>query len=92
MKAAVARKYLVRGRVQGVGYRNFAQRQAMRLGLAGWVRNLDDGGVEAHAQGRPEALAEFAGALHRGPQFSDVRGVEEMEAAMLQYEGFRIKA
>jgi acylphosphatase len=87
-----ARHYLVRGRVQGVGYRYFAQREAVRLGLEGWVRNRDDGCVEVHAQGPLSALAEFAGALHRGPRFAEVRGVEEIEAAMLQYEGFRINA
>ena len=86
-----ARQYLIRGRVQGVGYRYFAQREAARLGIAGWVRNLDDGCVEVHAQGSTAALAEFAGALHRGPRFAGVRGVEEVEASMLQYDGFRIK-
>jgi acylphosphatase len=88
--AAVARRYVVRGRVQGVGFRYFAQQEAVRLGLSGWVRNLDDGSVETHAQGPAAAMQEFAGALHRGPPFSDVRGVEEIEASMLQYEGFRI--
>ena len=87
---ATARRYLVRGRVQGVGFRYFVQREAIRLGLAGWVRNLDDGRVEVHAQGAPAALGDLSGALHRGPRFSDVRGVEEKEASMLQYEGFRI--
>lgn len=87
---AVAKRFRVRGRVQGVGFRNFVQREAVRLGLDGWVRNLDNGDVEAHAQGKPAAIAEFAGALHRGPRFSEVRGVEEIEAAMLHYEGFRI--
>ena len=85
-----ARLYVVRGRVQGVGFRYFVQREAVRLDLAGWVRNLDNGCVEVHAQGPAPALAEFAGALWRGPRFADVRGVGESEAAMLQYEGFRI--
>ena len=85
-----ARRYLVRGRVQGVGFRYFVQREAVRLGLTGWVRNLDDGSVETHAQGSAAALDDFAGALHSGPRFSDVRSVEEIEASMLQYEGFRI--
>jgi acylphosphatase len=82
----------VRGRVQGVGFRYFVQREAARLGLSGWVRNLDDGNVETHAQGPPAALDDFAAALHRGPRGASVRGVEESEASMLQYEGFRIKA
>ena len=85
-----ARRYVVRGRVQGVGFRYFVQREAGRLELAGWVRNLDDGCVEVHAQGPVARLDELAAALHRGPRFSEVRGVEEIEASMLQYEGFRI--
>ena len=85
-----ARRYVVRGRVQGVGFRYFVQREAVRLELTGWVRNLDDGRVEVHAQGPAAALDELAAALHRGPRFSDVRGVEELEASMLQYDGFRI--
>ena len=88
--AAAARRYLVRGRVQGVGFRYFVQREAVRLGLAGWVRNLDDGRVEVHAQGSPASLDGLSGALWRGPRFSGVRGVDEKEASMLHYEGFRI--
>jgi acylphosphatase len=87
-----ARRYLVRGHVQGVGFRYFVQREAVRLGVTGWVRNLDSGHVEAHAQGSPAALDEFAGALWRGPRFADVRGVEVSEAAMLKYEGFHISS
>jgi acylphosphatase len=87
---SIARRYLVNGNVQGVGFRYFVQREAARLGLTGWVRNLDDGRVEAHAQGSAAALDEFAGALHRGPRFSDVRGVEVIEASMLKYQGFHI--
>ena len=87
----LARRYLVRGRVQGVGFRDFVQRAAVELGVTGWVRNLDDGRVEAVAAGTAAQLAEFAGRLHRGPRFSDVRGVEESEHALLQSEGFSIK-
>lgn len=89
-QAIGARQYRVRGRVQGVGFRNFVQREAVRLGLDGWVRNLDSGDVELHAQGPAAALDDLAGALHRGPRFADVRGVEESEAAVLKYQGFRI--
>ena len=86
----VARRFRVRGRVQGVGFRYFVQCEAVRLKLDGWVRNLDSGEVELHAQGQPAALDELAGALHRGPRFADVRGVEPVEAAVLKYQGFRI--
>lgn len=92
MSMPVAKRFRVRGRVQGVGFRNFVQREAARLGLDGWVRNLDNGDVEVHAQGKPGLVDELAGALHRGPRFSEVRSVEETEASMLHYEGFRITA
>ena len=87
-----ARRWLVRGRVQGVGYRYFAQRAAEGLGLSGYVRNLDDGRVEVYASGPAEALQELAGLLYKGPRWADVRGVDEEEAAVLQRGGFRIEA
>lgn len=87
----LCRRYLIRGRVQGVGYRAFAQREAVRLGLRGWVRNLDDGSVEALAAGAAARLDEFAGALHRGPRWADVRGVEcHEEPAASAPPGFSI--
>lgn len=86
-----ARRYLVRGRVQGVGFRDFAQRAAAETGVTGFVRNLDDGRVEAVAVGTPGQLAEFAGRLRRGPRWGEVRGVEEHEHALLQSDGFSIK-
>jgi acylphosphatase len=72
-----AKRYFIRGRVQGVGFRYFAQRAAAELGLSGYTRNLDDGRVEVYAVGTPEQLADLAGRLWTGPRFSDVRGVEE---------------
>jgi acylphosphatase len=83
--------WFVRGRVQGVGYRNFAQRAASELGLKGYARNLDDGRVEVYAIGPVALLEEFAGRLHRGPLWGDVRGVEEREAAILEHASFRIE-
>jgi acylphosphatase len=89
--SAAARRYLVSGRVQGVGYRDYAQRVATSLGLTGFVRNLDDGRVEVYAAGRPEQLADLASALHKGPRLSEVRGVEEREADMRNYSDFQIE-
>ena len=85
-----ARRWLVRGRVQGVGYRYFAQRAAVKLGLTGYTRNLDDGRVEVYAVGAADKLSQLAGILYRGPRWSDVRGVEEQEAAVQEYGSFRI--
>jgi len=86
----VARRWYVRGRVQGVGYRNFAQRAAVELGLTGYTRNLDDGRVEVYAVGPAPQLSVFAGLLYRGPRWADVRGIEEQEAAITSYDSFRI--
>jgi acylphosphatase len=91
-KGSSARQWIVRGRVQGVGFRYFAQRAAAELGLTGYARNLDDGRVEVYAAGPEEKLSQLGGLLHCGPRWADVRGVEEQEAAVHQYGGFRIEA
>ena len=70
------RRYLVEGEVQGVGFRYFAVRRALRIGVSGWVRNLPDGRVEALAEGTSTALAEFEAALRRGPDMALVTNVQ----------------
>ncbi|HEX3744384.1 MAG TPA: acylphosphatase [Bryobacteraceae bacterium] len=85
-----ARRWYIRGRVQGVGYRAFAQRSARALGLTGYARNLDDGRVEVYAAGPVGKLEELAPLLHRGPRWADVRGVNEQEAAVESAADFRI--
>jgi acylphosphatase len=86
-----AKRWVVRGRVQGVGYRYFAQHAAESLGLSGYVRNLDDGSVEVYAAGPETKLNALAGMLHRGPRWADVRGVDEQEAAVQEYGSFHIE-
>jgi acylphosphatase len=73
--------YLVKGRVQGVGFRWFVQREAAELGLRGWVRNTDDGHVEIIAAGEPNVLAELTAELHKGSRGSRVDAVVEHELA-----------
>jgi acylphosphatase len=90
-QANSARRWFVRGRVQGVGYRYFAQKAVLALGLSGYVRNLDDGRVEVYAAGVAEKLAELGGLLYRGPRWADVRGVDEQEAEPRSYSGFQIQ-
>jgi len=85
-----ARRWLVRGNVQGVGYRYFAQENASLLGLTGYARNLDDGRVEVYAVGAPEQLSDMAGRLRQGPRWADVRGVEETEVAIRRYSSFEV--
>jgi acylphosphatase len=91
-KVTSARRWIVRGRVQGVGFRYFAQREAAKLELTGYARNLDDGCVEVYAAGPEDKLSQLAGLMHRGPRWADVRGVEEQPAAVHRYGGFRIEA
>jgi acylphosphatase len=75
-----ARRFIVRGRVQGVGFRWFVEREAHLLGIAGWVRNNSDSTVEVLAQGSHEQLVGLRGRLHQGPRASRVDAVEEFEA------------
>ena len=74
----IARKFVIRGLVQGVGYRYFAQRSAARHQVRGYVRNLEDGRVEAFAQGAERAVEDFKHDLLAGPTYSSVEDVEEI--------------
>jgi len=74
----IARKFFIRGLVQGVGYRYFAQRSAARHQVRGYVRNLDDGRVEAFAQGGERAVEAFKHDLIAGPTHSSVVDIEEI--------------
>ena len=77
-----AKRFFVSGLVQGVGFRYFAQDAAERLHLAGYVRNLRDGRVEAYAIGTEEHLHRFLAALKKGPRGAMVHGVLEESAAL----------
>jgi acylphosphatase len=85
-----SRLYIIHGRVQGVGYRDFVQREARRLKITGYARNLDDGSVFVCAVGSPGTLKDFESALHHGPRWADVRGVSVEEAAVQVFQDFRI--
>jgi acylphosphatase len=77
------RHFLVKGRVQGVGFRWYVHGQAAEIGLRGWVKNTEDGCVEAVAAGAAEQLAELREAIRRGSRGSRVDAVleHELEAA-----------
>jgi len=75
-KKVMVQHFLVKGRVQGVGFRWFVQSEAARIGLRGWVRNTDDGDVEVMAAGSPAQIEELVLALHRGTRGSRVDRVE----------------
>lgn len=77
----IARRYVVTGRVQGVGFRLFAEAAAAREGVHGWVRNRPDGAVEAWIEGNAESVQRIEAALHRGPPGARVDRVEVEDAA-----------
>ena len=88
----VARKFLIKGDVQGVGYRFFAQRAAARHQVVGYVRNLADGSVEAFAEGPAGSVEAFKHDLVTGPQWSVVDQVEEIVLEPTgTYSAFRIE-
>ncbi len=87
----MARRYLISGRVQGVGFRNFAERAALATGVSGWARNLDDGRVEVHANGTQRQIDDFESRLREGPRFADIRGFEMVEAGVENSSGFFIR-
>jgi acylphosphatase len=91
MGAQVARRFVVSGMVQGVGFRAFAERSARQIGVTGWARNQDDGGVEVQANGTVEQLDDFEARLRQGPRWAQVRAVEVSEAAVSHETGFHIR-
>src|SRR5438132_84188 len=78
-----ARRFLVRGRVQGVGFRWFVEREAHILGVVGWVRNNADSSVEVLAMGSREQLVALGSRLREGPRAARVDDVEETETKPL---------
>jgi acylphosphatase len=87
----VARRFVISGRVQGVGFRYFAQNAAAREGVTGWVQNLPDGRVEAFVEGDEDAVTRVERALRSGPPGARVENVyveDEQPAGTLK--GFRI--
>lgn len=90
--AVGVRRYLISGKVQGVGYRYFTTRVARELSLTGWVRNLPDGRVEAVAAGPVARLKRFASELRIGPPRAEVSGIEVEESVSdVKIEGFQIR-
>jgi acylphosphatase len=91
-KTTQARRFVVRGRVQGVGFRWFVEREAHILGIAGWVRNNHDGSVEVLAQGTRDQLSGLHSRLREGPRAARVDNVEVLEAEPISgLSAFRIE-
>ena len=87
----IRRRFVVRGRGQGVWYRDSCRREAERLGVAGWARNLDDGRVEVVAEGDPDAVDALEAWCREGPPRALVTGVEVQTEAVEQLIGFRAR-
>jgi len=94
VKETLTRRVVVEGSVQGVGYRDFARRAALRRGLSGWVRNRSDGTVEALISGSPDAIEAVLADLRRGPPGARVRSVRLAEpgAAVWENGSFVVRA
>ena len=89
----VARRFFIRGDVQGVGFRFFAQRAAARHQVVGYVKNLDDGRVEVLTEGPAQSVEAFKHELATGPRFSSVEHVEEINLDPSgSYSSFRIES
>ena len=86
-----AYRYVVRGRVQGVGYRYFVLRQAGELGVAGYARNRPDGAVEVVAEADEATLADLEAKLREGPAFAHVEHVERSAVGPRGDQGFQIR-
>jgi acylphosphatase len=84
-------RVVVTGRVQGVVFRDSCRRQAERYGVAGWVRNADDGSVVAELEGDPEAVQAVLAWMHRGPERAQVRDVAVTEVAETGERGFQVR-
>ncbi len=88
----IARKFIISGEVQGVGYRFFAQRAAARHQVLGYVRNLKDGRVEAFAEGEAASVEAFKHDLATGPAHAFVENIEELNVESSgSYSFFRIE-
>lgn len=81
---------LVKGVVQGVGFRYYTEKEAKRLSLSGWVRNLHDGSVEIEAEGDEKRVLEFMEWVHQGPTKALVESVEITELPEQHERGFAI--
>ena len=87
----IARRLVIRGRVQGVGFRYSLREEALRRGVDGWTRNRRDGTVEALVQGEQSAVDSVIEWARRGPPSAEVSDVEVIEEALGNYNGFETR-
>jgi acylphosphatase len=87
----MTRHYVVGGRVQGIGFRDFVRRLAREHGVRGWVRNREDGRVEAVATADPDVLAGFEAALRSGSRVSRIESFDTADVADTPFTDFEIR-
>jgi acylphosphatase len=87
----LARRFVARGRVQGVGYRDYVRRRAAQIGVRGYIRNERDGSVFAYATGTRSQLADFEAALREGSAMADVRRLEIVDCPAEPHPSFSIR-
>ncbi|HET9796274.1 MAG TPA: acylphosphatase [Thermoanaerobaculia bacterium] len=87
----MTRSYLVSGRVQGIGFREWVRRTARSHGVRGWVRNREDGRVEAIATAEAEVLERFEGVLRRGSAISRIESVESSDIDETPFSDFEVR-
>ncbi len=85
------RRYVISGRVQGVGFRWFVEREAAQTGITGWVRNCDNGDVEVMATGTADQHRSLRQKLQQGPRAARVDHVSESSADLLETGSFQVK-
>ncbi len=85
------RRFVISGRVQGVGFRWFVEREAAQTGITGWVRNCDNGDVEVMATGTADQLRALHQKLQQGPRAARVDHVSESKEELLKANTFRVE-
>ena len=88
----IARHLSITGRVQGVFFRATAKKEAERLGVTGWVRNRDDGSVEAHVEGARVAVDDLVERLREEPAAAKVHGIEVLDVEPEGFDDFAIRS
>ena len=89
--AEIARHVRLTGRVQGVFFRAWAQEQARALGVTGWVRNCQDGRVEAHVEGDEQAVEQIIEKMRSGPPSAQVEDLRVWEVEAFDYDDFEVR-
>ena len=81
---------IIKGRVQGVSYRNWTFNNANQLGVKGWVKNLENGDVEAHFEGDEDKVKQLINACYEGPNFANVTTINQTKTTPQNFTDFQV--